>query len=585
VLRYRLLVIYSYMISANKLSKYYGEQTVFKELTFTIAPEHKVALTGFNGAGKSTFLKIIAGIETFSIGVLEVKKNARIGYLPQDMSVHDEVVVKEYLYEIPEDDVVKKDDVFERNVLIYFAGFSLDESLLSKTFKDLSSGQKTKVVLTKLLLQQPTLLLLDEPTNNLDLPSRIWLEAYLQKSDAACIIISHDEAFLNAVTNKIFEIDWHDGSLHVSNAKYSDYLKEKEKQFEQQKKEHKQDKVEIVRLRESAKWRQARGEAGKKWKGTDNDKMLIGHKRNRAARSFTTAKVTYNRIKRMDVTEKPEERDELVLHLNTDTSFEETQITPEIKLRDVVCTQGDFETQPITLDIPFQKTMCLIGENGVGKSTIVKTIAGILKEKSGELYRAETVKFAHVMQEHESLPIDKRVFDFLFDALPKDFMKKIQSDEVLEDDTEEGKDDTTEDKPEESLTSVESEEKHKADITTVLESHSFSEHVRFREIGKLSPGERLRLLFLYFSLLDVNVLILDEPTNHIDSEALFALKESLRMFEGTIIVISHDRAFIEDMNFKTIYEVSDGKMEVIETMNVYVAKMEQKAKKIVRMLG
>jgi ATP-binding cassette subfamily F protein 3 len=556
------------MISANKLSKYYGEQVVFSELTFTIAPEHKVALTGFNGVGKSTLLKIFAGEETFSNGVLQINKKARVGYLPQDMNVHDDLVIKDFIYDIPDDDFVTKDDVFDRSMLIYFAGFSLDEAVLSRTFGTLSSGQKTKVVLTKLLLQKPTLLLLDEPTNNLDLPARIWLEAYIQKINATCVIISHDETFLTRTTNKIFEIDWHSHTLHVSNAKYSDYLKEKEKQFEQQQKEHKLDKTEISRLQASAKWRQARGEAGKKWKGTDNDKMLIGHKRNRAARSFTTAKVTYNRIKRMDVTEKPEEREELTLGLGADKTFEDVQISPDIKVKDVVCGQGDFLTPPITIDIPHKKTICFVGENGVGKSTIVKTIAGVLEPVQGELHRAETVRFAHVMQEHESLPADMRVFDFLFETIKPGFKDVIvEGEEVPE------------------LNSVEIEEKHKKEITEVLDGHSFTEHARYKEIGKLSPGERLRLLFLYFSLLDVNVLLLDEPTNHIDSEALFALKQSLREFEGTIIVVSHDRAFIDEMNFKSIYEVSEQGIVEIENMNAYVAAMEQKAKKLVRMLG
>lgn len=527
------------MIKVTKLSKYFDDKTVLNKISFNVEKGNKIALTGFNGSGKTTLLRILAGEESYSNGLLESRKNVITGFVPQDPIGFSKTKVIDFLLK---DKNKSKDEEFLRRIDIMFAGFVLPENIKNKKIGELSSGQKTKVFLTNVLLQDVDLLLLDEPTNNLDLPALIWLEDYLLNFKGACIVVSHDKVFLDKVTNKVFEIDWHDHTLRISNAKYSNYLMERQIEFNRLTQTHTQQKEEVVRLRGVAVAQQEKGLKGQKWKSPDNDKMLQGFKQNRAARSFKSSKVTMGRIKRIDFVEKPKERDELSLKINSEINSPSL----EIKLKDVVTGyKGDFIIGPINLEVDYGKRVCIVGPNGVGKTTILKTITGMLKSMTGTVSVGSGVHFGNFMQEHENLPQNKTPLKFLKDHLGVD--KEL--------------------------------------IYNHLTKFGFSEIDIKAQIKFLSPGGRARLLFAYFIATNVNTLILDEPTNHLDIEAEMALEDSLKDFKGTIIAVSHDRKFVRDVHFDYYYIVSEKGLETLTSFEGYVAEMEKRSKKLIRMLG
>lgn len=526
------------MLRVIKLSKYYGAHTVLDKISFNVERGNKIALTGFNGSGKTTLLNILAGNESYSNGTLQMREGVTVGFVPQDPSAHSSLVVRDLLAQATD----LPDDAFWRRAAIMLAGFMLPDDIVGRRMGELSSGQKTKVFLTQVLLQNVDLLLLDEPTNNLDLPALIWLEDYLQHLDAACIIVSHDRAFLDAVTNKVFEIDWFHHTLHISHARYSDYIRERQKEHDRMLHEHELQQEELQRLKTLAVYKQERGRAGSKWKSNDNDKMLHGFKQNRAGKSFKDAKVTYGRIKRMEFTEKPQERRGLSIGIDAHHVDGPRTIT----FKDVVCGyKNGFTVGPVSFDIPFGKKICIVGPNGTGKSTILKTITGTLSPLSGERSIDSGVRFGNFMQEHELLPKQKTLMNFFKDHLnaPREL------------------------------------------VHNHLVHFGFSEAAINGPIKLLSPGGRARLLFAYFAAMQVNVLILDEPTNHLDMEAEAALEEALTQFAGTIIAVSHDRRFVESVSFDAYYVTSEAAgIERVPSIDGYVAAMELRAKKLLRML-
>ncbi|MEY2640904.1 MAG: hypothetical protein RL150_297 [Candidatus Parcubacteria bacterium] len=525
------------MLRVIKLSKYFGDHVVLNKISFNLERGNKVALTGFNGSGKTTLLRILAGEESYSNGVLQARDDTKIAYVPQDPHAQSNVLVKDILASATD----APDDAFWRKVSVFLAGFMLPEQVLEQRIGSLSSGQKTKVFLAQMLLQDADLLLLDEPTNNLDLPALIWLEDYLQTLDIACIIVSHDRAFLDAVSNKVFEIDWHTHELHVSNARYSDYLAERAKEHARLTHEHELQQEELGRLKQLAVYKQERGRAGSSWKTSDNDKMLQGFKQNRAGKSFHEAKITYRRIKRMDFIAKPQER--RTLSLAVDAVVESG--TTDIVCKDIICGyEHGFSVGPFSLDARYGRRICIVGPNGSGKTTILKTITGMVPPKSGERHIGSGVRFGNFMQEHESLPKDKTAIGFL--------RAHIDADREL--------------------------------IQNHLLHFGISEVAAGVPIKALSPGNRARLLFAYFAAMQVNTLILDEPTNHLDVEATAALEEALRQFSGTIIAVSHDRRFVEAMQFDGHYVVTDAGVDAVADITQYVDAMERRAKKLVRML-
>jgi ATPase subunit of ABC transporter with duplicated ATPase domains len=392
------------------------------------------------------------------------------------------------------------------------------------------------------LLSDPDILLLDEPTNNLDLPALIWLEDFLQRSDAACIIVSHDRFFLDRIVRKIFEIDWHTRTLNITSGRYSDYLVRKKKELARQWQKYEDQQEEIKRLEEQARKKKQEALSGSRYMGTDNDKFLRGFKRDRAGKSGRQAKAIEKRIEQMKVVERPVERDVFRIHLRP-TKPEGTR---DITLADVVAGYADdgFKVGPVSLSIPYGSRVVILGLNGAGKTTLLRTISGELPALDGKVSRGNALVIGNLTQEHDNLPREESI---------KDFLTRRAAISVQ-------------------------------DAYTLAVKFGFKAAEIDKPISVLSPGGRARLLFALFSALSANVLILDEPTNHLDLEALEALEEAVAHYEGTIVLVSHDRRFLENFHPTDTYFLSEGKLSRQESFETYVVNAEQQAKRLISMI-
>jgi ATPase subunit of ABC transporter with duplicated ATPase domains len=558
------------MITARNIQKSYGTLPVLADISFSLARGQKVALVGNNGTGKTTLLKILAGLEDFDGGSLDVEPNLCIGYLPQDTSLAGDESIATYLKrttgigvleekmeilstrlsdpeqarqyaEVHERYTHLNGYAFEHRMQIMLAGFGLEHITLDHAVSHLSSGQKTKVALAGILLKGVDLLLLDEPTNNLDLPALIWLEDFLKRSDAACIVISHDRRFLDRVVRKIFEIDWNTRTLVVTGGAYSDYLQMVAKRIVRQKEEYRLQQEEIERLNERAREKRVEATKGARWTGSDNDKFLKGFKRNRAGKSSRVAKVIEKRIDQMDKIDKPVERTPFEIPLKAETGSG----TLTIRVSDIVAGyHRGFTIGPLSFDAPYGSRVGIMGLNGSGKSTLLKTITGHLPPISGSVAIGSGVRMGSMMQEHETLPRNNTPLEFLIE---------------------------------------------RADITlqeayAVLGKFDFMKEQMKLPISALSPGGRARLLLALFSAKSVNTLVLDEPTNHLDMEALDALEETLKTYQGTVLLVSHDRYFLDQTHLDLTYVLSEGNLTKIPSYTDYIATAENRARKLLKSL-
>ncbi|MEX2013998.1 MAG: ABC-F family ATP-binding cassette domain-containing protein [Parcubacteria group bacterium] len=558
------------IVRAKKIQKKYGSLVILSDLSFSIERGDKVALVGDNGTGKTTLLKTIAGLEEPDGGALEIVHGVRIGYLPQDTSLSKNETISGYLKYVSGISMLEKkmaelstqtDDpqavrhyeemrkeyehingyAFEHRAKIMLAGLGVDDVDLHNKTLNLSSGQKSKVILAGILLKGVDLLLLDEPTNNLDLPALIWLENFIQKTDAACIVVSHDRRFLDRTVGKIFELNRHTRELTINKGTYSDYLEMKKKKISRQKEEYRSQQEEIERLEESARKKKTDATAGSHWKGTDNDRMLKGFKRERAAGSFRTAKTIIKRIEQMNKLEKPINSKPLAIKLKAETNSS----TLDVEISDLIAGyQGRFRIGPISLEVRYGSRIGIMGLNGSGKSTILKTLTGQLPPLNGKIKIGSGVRIGNMMQEHETLPRD---------ASPLDILMK-------------------------------SGELSQSNAYSVLAHFGFNEKQAKLAAGTLSPGGRARLLLALFSIQSVNMLVLDEPTNHLDLDALEALEEMIKTYEGTILLVSHDRYFLEKASLDTVYILSNGLLKRIPDYKEYIISAEGKAEKLLKLL-
>ena len=544
-------------IKADKIHKAYGTITVLEDISFSLEKGQKAGLIGYNGTGKTTLLKILAGLIEPDAGEVTVRKGAVVGYMPQDTSLVSDETIRDYVRRIsgmavleermetsPEamTEYERRDGyTFYHRLDVTLAGFGLSDVSTDRPINSLSSGQKNKVFTAGVLLSDPDILFLDEPTNNLDLPALIWLEDFLMRSDAACIIVSHDRLFLDRIARKIFEIDWRTRTLNITSGRYSDYLVRKEKELVRQWQEHEVQQEEIKRLTEQAREKKQKVLSGSRYMGTDNDKFLRGFKRDRAGKSGKQAKAIEKRIEQMEIVEKPVGRDVFRIHLQP-TKPEGTR---DITLTDVVAGYAvdGFKIGPISLTIPYGSRTVILGLNGTGKTTLLRTISGELPILDGKVSRGNALVVGNLTQEHDNLPREESIKDFL----------------TL-----------------------------RAGIA-VQEAYALAVKFGFKaaeidkKIAALSPGGRARLLFALFSALSANALILDEPTNHLDLEALEALEEAVAHYEGTIVLVSHDRYFLEKFRPTDTFVLSNGKLERQESPETYVANAEREAKRSIRM--
>ena len=563
------------MLVIKNITKQLGTSQVLSGVTFALGTGQKAALVGPNGVGKSTLLRIIAGIDTANKGTIQKAKHAGIGYLTQEIVTLPGETIDAYtrrlagleeLEQLMEDlgkrlddpvVAVEYDEVseqyrkrggydFEARLRTLLDGLGMREIPLDRRIDELSGGQKGKVNLIAVLLRGVDILLLDEPTNNLDLPALLWLETFLMQSEATCLIASHDRSFLDRVVTKVFEIDWFTRAIVAYTGNWSEYARIKALEERHKKELYRLQQEELKRLKntaaEKAEWSQNAENNTKEW--SDGDKMGRNFKREKAARKFAAAaSALESRAEQTAVLEKPDERDPLEIRFDPVAGTEEG--SRDIHLRDVVAGYGDFRIGPISLEIPFGRRVAILGRNGSGKSTLIKALVGRLAPISGEVTRGSDIVLGDFAQEHETLPREWVSSQLFADRAG------------LED---------------------------QARVALLLHQFHLGYDAMRKKIREFSPGERARLLLALYAEMRVNVLVLDEPTNHLDVEAIRVLEEVLERYQGTVILVTHDRTFIEHVSRMETWVLEDGALQPIGDYTDYATRLTQEAKRTLRRL-
>lgn len=540
------------MIVKN-LSKSFNSNKILDNISFVLEDNDKVCLIGNNGAGKSTLLKILNGDINYDSGNINYNDES-IGMLMQEIDIEDYdltiidyikkktniLLLEEKLHKLEEnlndsnmeeygnvlDLYLKLDGYnFENNINMLLNGLGLNKDL-NKKVKELSGGEKIKVLLTILLLSNPDIMLLDEPTNNLDIDGITYLENYLVKLNKKMIIVSHDEEFLNNISNKIFELN--QGKLTEYKMPYYEYLDYKKKEYKRNLEKYNsinEKKEELKsRIKEAEKW----SNKGVNKKKKDNDKIAANFAKEQTKKtSGNISKLKRELEKEENIDFKKKEK------VSFDVNFTNEKGNKDIVINDLVCGYENFKTNKINLNIPFGMRVRIDGKNGTGKSTFIKTLLSRIDKVSGNIIKGNEVKFGYISQDTLIEDNNKTIYEYLTEEM----------DEV-----------------------------NNGLLFTVLDKFNISYEDRNKKYSKLSPGERTRVNLAKLSIDEVNVLVLDEITNHLDMEALNLIYDMLGSFKGTIISISHNRKFNEILSPDITYNISSSKIEYKENPRQKVLK-------------
>lgn len=373
--------------------------------------------------------------------------------------------------------------------------------------------------------------MLDEPTNNLDLKSIKWLEKFIKESNIPCIIVSHDRKFLDNTTNKTAEIDFFERNLREYPGNYTAYKEFKEQQMEKEEKEYEEQREEINELKSSIKEKKEWAQKGRKQSVKDKDKYTRGYERDRSSGLASKAKDIEKKIEQMDKKEKPKRKNPLQFNID----FDKIKGSTNISANHLVCGyKSGMQLEPISLHLDFGERIVIIGDNGAGKTTFIRTLIGEQEPISGEASIGSGIKIGYIAQDsqiNEEITIEKYMME--------------QCDE------------------------------ERAKIFTTLNKFNFDYEDRNKQYKDLSPGERTRLKLATFSIKEINTLVLDEPTNHLDIEALEAMEEVLQTFHGTVIAITHDRYFIEKLKPHRILELKNNQFRNIVVENLTQQKEQE----------
>ena len=540
------------MIVKN-LSKSFNSNKILDNISFVLEDNDKVCLIGNNGTGKSTLLKILNGDINYDSGNINYNDES-IGMLMQEIDIEDydltitcyikrktgfkniENKLKELEENLNDSNMEEYGNVldlylkldgynFENNINMLLNGLGLNKDL-NKKVKELSGGEKIKVLLTILLLSNPDIMLLDEPTNNLDIDGITYLENYLVKLNKKMIIVSHDEEFLNNISNKIFELN--QGKLTEYKMPYYEYLDYKKKEYKRNLEKYNsinEKKEELKsRIKEAEKW----SNKGVNKKKKDNDKIAANFAKEQTKKtSGNISKLKRELEKEENIDFKKKEK------VSFDVNFTNEKGNKDIVINDLVCGYENFKTNKINLNIPFGMRVRIDGKNGTGKSTFIKTLLSRIDKVSGNIIKGNEVKFGYISQDTLIEDNNKTIYEYLTEEM----------DEV-----------------------------NNGLLFTVLDKFNISYEDRNKKYSKLSPGERTRVNLAKLSIDEVNVLVLDEITNHLDMEALNLIYDMLGSFKGTIISISHNRKFNEILSPDITYNISSSKIEYKENSREKILK-------------
>ena len=526
---------------AQDLEQRFGGNTIFSNISFSVPDNARIGLVGPNGAGKTTLLKIMTGQQEPTSGQFTINKGLKVGYIAQEnaldenktiwdemLTVFDNLIEKnkritkmqEQIAEHPEDeDLLKRYDqlaydfeqeggfTYQAEIKSILNGFNFKENTWQKVIGTLSGGEKTRLAFVKLLLQKPPVLLLDEPTNYLDLDTLDWLEAFLKNYQGAIITVSHDQYFLDHLANQIFELNF--GKLITFKGNYSQYVKERELMNNQQEAAYEKQQEKIKKEEEFIQ------------------KNLVRASTTKRAQSRRKALDKMERIK------PPKHKQKVRINFTSDRpSGKEVLIAKDLTI--------GYPDKTMVSDIDFQVNkndrVAIIGPNGIGKSTLLKTIMKKLEPKDGSIKYGASLDIGYYDQELQSLDPSKTVLDTIWDR-HKTMPEK--------------------------------------DVRSILASFLFTAEDIDKTVGQLSGGQKARLTLTVLSLEKDNFLLMDEPTNHLDIEAKEVLEQALDNYDGTLLFVSHDRYFINELANKII-SVRDGHAKIYNGNYSYY--LDEKAK-------
>ena len=532
------------LLQGNGIARTFGGDVLFENINFSLQDHSRIALVGRNGAGKSTLLKIIAGVEEASRGTVSKTKDLTMNYLAQDTGLNssrtifaemlsvfdslrqmekqlrqmelqmgelagDELTALMKRYDaLSEEFRIKNGFTYESEIKSVLNGFRFDETMWEREISSLSGGQKTRLALAKMLLERPQLLILDEPTNHLDIETLAWLENYLKNYEGSLLIVSHDRYFLDKVVNEVLELSR--GELTRFSGNYSRYVEQREQKLLTELKNFEKQQKEIAKLEDYVA------------------KNLV---------RASTTKMAQSRRKKLEKMER------LDAPTSDDKSANVT-FTPEKMSGNVVLTvseatvgyEDNLLSGPINIDERKGESLAIVGPNGVGKTTLIKSIVGQIPFLAGQAKLGANVTLGYYDQEQGRLTASNTVLDELWN---------------------------------------EHRLLNEVEIRNMLGAFLFSGDDVKKTVGMLSGGEKARLLLAKLAMDHDNFLVLDEPTNHLDIDSREVLENALIDFPGTILFVSHDRYFINRVATKVLEIAPEGSTEFLGDYDYYVEKKEE----------
>lgn len=519
----------------------FGAAPIFSKVNFSIENNARIGLVGPNGAGKTTLLKIMTGRQEASQGEFTVNKGIELGYIAQEHDFDEEKSIWEEMLTVfqplidqgqqleklqyaiadhPEDeDLLRRLDqaqynfeqaggyTYQAEIKSMLNGFNFPEATWNKQIASLSGGEKTRLSFVKLLLKKPPLLLLDEPTNYLDLDTLDWLEAFLKNYPGAILTVSHDQYFLDHLATQIFELQH--GELTVFKGNYSQYLAQRELRDQQQEAAYEKQQEEIKREEEFIQ------------------KNIVRASTTKQAQSRRKA------LEKMELVDPPKHKSKVRIKFDSARpSGKEVLILKDLAI--------GYPDKTMLKDISFQinkgDRVAIIGQNGIGKSTLLKTVMKQLPVKSGAIKYGASLDIGYYDQELQGIDYSKTVIDTIWDR-HKDMNEK--------------------------------------DIRSILASFLFTAKDIDKQVSQLSGGQRARLTLTVLSMEHNNFLLMDEPTNHLDLDAKEVLEKALANYDGTLLFVSHDRYFINELANKIVV-AKDGQAKIYEGNYTYY--LNEKAK-------